>query len=81
MPNSRKEFERNMHFLNEGFEKDRVMISQSSLNFIKGIQNARLAPNQRANLKTVDQMAGLLANSTARMMQQEEFKNTKDVEK
>lgn len=73
MPNSRKEFERNMHFLSEGFIQDRVKINRSNIRTIRGIKNARLAPNQRANLITVDEMARLMANTTASMMQKQKF--------
>lgn len=74
MPTSRKEFERNMHFLSEGLERDQVKINSSNVKTIKGIKNARLAPNRRANLHTVDEMARLMANTAANMMQQKEFK-------
>jgi len=74
MPASRKEFERNMHFLSEGFERDQVMINSSNVKTIKGIENSRLAPNRRANLHTIDEMSRLMANSVANMMQQKEFK-------
>lgn len=81
MPNSRKEFERNMHFLSEGFERDQVKINRSNVKTIKGIKNARLAPNRRANLSTVDEMARLMANTIANMMQQKEFKSEENGEK
>lgn len=74
MPNSRKEFERNMFFLSEGFEKDIVKVTISSRKTIKGIENARFGPNQRPNLNTVDQSARLFANTIAQMIQQKEFK-------
>lgn len=80
MPNSRKEFERNMHFLSEGFERDQVEISSSNIKSIKGIQNARLAPNRRANLHTVDEMARLMANTFANMVQQQKFKSNENGE-
>ena len=80
MPNSRKEFERNMHFLSEGFERDQVKISRSNIKSIKGIKNARLTPNRRANLNTVDVGARLMANTVAHMMQQKEFKSKENGE-
>ena len=80
MPSSRKEFERNMHFLSEVFERDQVMINRSNIKSIKGIKNARLAPNRRANLHTVDEMARLLANTVARMRQQKEQKSEENGE-
>lgn len=78
MPNSRKEFEHNMHMLSEGFARDLFKINRSNVRSIKGIQNARLAPNRRANLHTIDEMARLLANTVAGMMQQKESKPEKD---
>lgn len=80
MPASRKDFERNMHFLSEGFERDQVMINSSNIKSIKGIKNARLAPNRRANLHTVDEMARLIANTVANMVQQKEFKSNENGE-
>jgi hypothetical protein len=80
MPSSRKEFERNMFFLSEGFVKDLVKINRSNIKTIKGIKNARLAPNHRANLNTVDEIARLLANTTAQMIQQKEFKSKENGE-
>ncbi|MGE9313209.1 AVAST type 1 anti-phage system protein Avs1c [Niabella sp. CJ426] len=80
MPNSRKEFERNMHFLSEGFERDQVMINSSNIKSIKGIENARLAPNRRGNLHTVDEMARLMANTVANMVQQKELKSKENGE-
>ncbi len=80
MPTSRKEFERNMHFLAEGFEKDQVKINRSNSKSIKGIKNARLAPNKRANLNTVDESARLMANTIANMVQQKEFKSKENGE-
>jgi hypothetical protein len=80
MPNSRKEFERNMHFLSEGFERDQVMINSSNIKSIKGIKNARLAPNRRANLHSVDEMARLMANTVANMVQKKEFKSNENGE-
>ncbi len=80
MPNSRKEFERNMHFLSEGFERNQVKINKSNVKTIKGIKNARVAPNRRANLHTIDKMARLMANSVANMVQQREFKSKENGE-
>ena len=80
MPNSRKEFERNMHFLSEGFERDQVKINSSNIKSIKGTKNARLATNRRANLNTVDEMARLMANTVANMVQQKEFESKENGE-
>lgn len=80
MPNSRKEFERNMHFLSEGFERDQVKINSSNIKSIKGIKNARLAPNRRANLNTVNEMARLMANTVASLVQKKEFKSKENGE-
>lgn len=75
MPISRKEFERNMFLLSEGFEKDIIRISNSCIKSAKGLENARFAPNQRANLNTVNEMARLFANSTAQMILQKESRS------
>jgi len=80
MPNSRKDFERNMHFLSEGFERDQVKINSSNIKSIKGIKNARLALNRRANLHTVNEMVRLLANTVANMVQQKEFRSEENGE-
>jgi len=78
MPSSRKEYERNMHFLSEGFKRNQVVINKSNVKSIKGITNARLAPNHRANLNTMDEWARLLANTTAQMIQQKITKSKKN---
>lgn len=69
MPNSRKEFEQNMHLLKEIAEKGQIHLTKSSIRSIKGMMNARYAPNQRVNLHTVDEMARLMANTVANMVQ------------
>lgn len=80
MPNSRKEFERNMFFLSEGFEKDLIKINSSNIKTIKGIENTRFSPNHRPNLSTIDESARLLANSIAQMIPQMEIKSDKNGE-
>ncbi|MEJ5144732.1 AVAST type 1 anti-phage system protein Avs1c [Sphingobacterium sp. MYb388] len=72
MPTSRKEFERNMFFLSEGFEKDLIVINKENIKSIKGIENVRYAPNNRANLNTVNEMARLMANTVARLSSSKE---------
>lgn len=78
--NSRKEFEKNMHFLREGFEKNLVRINRSNLKTIKGLKNARLTPNNRANLISVDEGARSIANSFS-MMQAYKVKSNEYGEK
>ncbi|GAB3716365.1 hypothetical protein GCM10027592_57610 [Spirosoma flavus] len=80
MPNSRREFERNMHLLKEKSEKGQIHISKSSIRSIKGLLNARYAPNQRVNLHTINEMARLMANTVTQMSQQKEFKSKEDEE-
>lgn len=80
MPNSRKEFERNMFFLSEGFERDLVKVTISSRKTIKGIENARFGPNQRPNLNTVDQSSRLFTNTVAQMIQQNKLKSNENGE-
>ena len=74
MPSSRKEFEHNMHFLSESFDRDQIKINSSNIRTIKGIKNARLAPNGRVNLHTINEMARVMANTVANMVQQKEIK-------
>ncbi|MDT0641625.1 hypothetical protein LAG90_02715 [Marinilongibacter aquaticus] len=74
MPDSRKEFEYNMYMFLEKLERGQVHISRSNTRTIKGIINARYAPNKRVNLHTIDEMARLMANSIANMMQHKQLK-------
>jgi hypothetical protein len=74
MPSSRKEFEHNLHLLKERAEKGQIHLTKSSIRSIKGMMNARYAPNQRVNLNSVDEMARLMANTVANMVQQKELK-------
>lgn len=80
MPSSRKEFEHNMHLLKERAEKGQIHLTKSSIRSIKGIMNARYAPNQRINLHTVDEMTRLMANTIGSMVQQKEFKSKENGE-
>lgn len=80
MPNSRREFEHNMHLLKEKAEKGQIHISNSSIRSIKGLMNARYAPNQRVNLHTINEMARLMANTVTQMSQQKEFKSKENGE-
>ena len=73
MPNSRREFEHNMHMFSERLERDEIQIAETNVRTIKGIMRARYAPNRRVNLHTVDEMARLTANMTANMMQHKDF--------
>lgn len=73
MTNSRREFEHNMFVLSEGFEKDQVKINRSNTKLIKGLKSARIAPNRRVNLHTVDVGARITANTIANMVQRKEF--------
>ncbi|MCH7403819.1 AVAST type 1 anti-phage system protein Avs1c [Belliella kenyensis] len=74
MPKSRKEFEHNMHLLKEKAEKGQIHLTKSSMRSIKGMMNARYAPNQRVNLHTINEMARLMANTVTQMSYQKEFK-------
>ena len=64
---SRKEYERNMYLLSEQFRLNRISINIKNKYSIRGIKNARIAPNRRANLNTVDDSARLMANMVARI--------------
>lgn len=68
MPNSRKEFERNMHLFSEKMKRKEVRIGNSNIRTLKGLSNAKYSPNRRVNLHTVDEMARLMANSIVNMM-------------
>ena len=78
MPSSRKEFEHNMHLFSEKLEKGEVSIAQSNVKTIKVILNARYGPKGRANLHTINEMARLMANTIANMMQHKDFKTDED---
>lgn len=67
MPNSRKEFEHNMHLLMESGEKGKLHFTESSTRSVKAMMDARFGPNQRPNLHTINEMARLLANMAAQM--------------
>ena len=59
MPTSRKEFEHNIWLLKEV----KVNVSMESVKMIQGLNEARIAPNKRVNLHTVNEAARLMANS------------------
>ena len=80
MPTSRKDFEHNMHLLKEKAEKGQVRLTESSIKSIKGLMNARYAPNQRINLHTINEMARLMANMVTQMSYQKEFKSNENAE-
>lgn len=80
MPSSRREFEHNMHLLKERAEKGQIHLTKSSMRSIKGIMNARYAPNQRINLHTINEMARLMANMVTQMSHQREFKSKENGE-
>lgn len=61
--NSRKDFERNMFLLSEGFTRDQVKVCSSNRKLIRGIEDTRSCPNGRANLFTVEELSRSLANS------------------
>lgn len=81
MPNSRKEFEHNMHLLKERAENGQIHLTKSSMRSIKGMMNARYAPNRRVNLHTINEMARLMANMMIQMSQKEELKSKENGEK
>ena len=80
MPSNRKEFEHNMHLLKESAEKGQVHLTESSIKTIRGIMNARYAPNQRINLHTINEMARLMANTVTQISQHKEFKSKENGE-
>lgn len=63
MPKTRREFEHNMNLLAERMRRGEIHIAQSNFRTIKGLRNAKIGPNKRPNLHTIDEMARLMANT------------------
>jgi len=59
---SRREFERNGFFLNEGFFRDEIFISSHMMLTIKSIERTRILPNRRLDLATQNEFARNLSN-------------------
>ena len=68
-PISRKNFERNMHFLHEQFYQNMIKINIDNVKSIRGIKNARKAPNNRADLHSIDEFSRMMANQVTSMME------------
>ena len=66
---SRKDFEHNLHILEENMRLGKVKFTISSIQSVKGIQNARYSPNMRTNFLTINESARLMANTVAHMDQ------------
>lgn len=73
MPNSRKDFEHNMHLLMESGKKGKLRFTEASKRSVKAIINARFGPNKRPNLHTINEMARLVANTVADMARYKQF--------
>lgn len=59
MPINRKEFEHNIWLLSTV----RINVTRESIKVMQGLSEARIAPNKRVNLHTVNESARLMANS------------------
>lgn len=73
---SRKDYEHNINLLSEKMRLGIVKFTIASKKSVKGLLNARMAPNNRVNFHTINEMARLTANTVANM---DERKN-KDIE-
>lgn len=74
---SRKDYEHNINLLSEKMRLGIVKFTISSKRSVKGLLNARLAPNNRINFHTIDEMARLTANTVAHM---NEMKNKDEID-
>lgn len=66
---SRKDYEHNINLLAEKMRLGTVKFTIASRKSVKGLLNARMAPNNRVNFHTFNEMARLTANSIANMDQ------------
>ena len=62
MTNSRGDLERNMYLLNELFSEDKIRIDFNEKNLVRGIQNVRRAPNNRAALNSISESANAMTS-------------------
>lgn len=66
---SRKDYEHNINLLSEKMRLGNVKFTIASKKSVKGLLNARMAPNNRVNFHTFNEMARLTANTIANMDQ------------
>lgn len=66
---SRKDYEHNINLLAEKMRLGTVKFTIASRKSVKGLLNARMAPNNRVNFHTFNEMARLTANTIANMDQ------------
>lgn len=64
---SRKDYEHNINLLSEKMRLGVVKFTIASKKSVKGLLNARMAPNNRVNFHTINEMARLTANTVANM--------------
>lgn len=64
---SRKDYEHNINLLSEKMRLGVVKFTIASKKSVKGLLNARIAPNNRVNFHTINEMARLTANTVAHM--------------
>lgn len=74
---SRKDYEHNINLLSEKMRLGIVKFTITSKKSIKGLLNARMAPNNRVNFHTINELARLTANTVAHM---NEIKNKDEIE-
>ena len=74
---SRKDFEHNINLLSEKMRLGIVKFSIESKKSVKGLLNARMAPNNRVNFHTINEMARLTANTVSHM---NEIKNKDEMD-
>ena len=74
---SRKDYEHNINLLSEKMRLGIVKFSIASKKSVIGLLNARIAPNNRENFHTINEMATLTANTVAHM---NEMKNNEEID-
>ena len=74
---SRKDFEHNINLLSEKMRLALVKFTLPSKKSVKGLLNARMAPNNRVNFHTINEMARLTANTVSHM---NEIKNKDEMD-
>ena len=73
MPINRNEFEHNIWLLSAV----KINVTKESIKVIQGLREAKVAPNKRVNLHTVNESARLMANSIFNFMINQEEDNAK----
>ena len=74
---SRKDFEHNINLLSEKMRLGIVKFSSASKQSVKGLLDARIAPNNRVNFHNINELARLTANTVTHM---NEMKNKDEID-